>query len=102
MKSLFVLYDDLQDTAPLERHCIAGDSAQCGEVILLVVADRAGLASGFENRLEGLQSRAQSLKGMLAKRGVECSVLLEWGSKKDAALSCAQRENARILNAESL
>ncbi len=110
LKSIFVLHDALQDSGCLEK--IAGGQGGCGQngengmqnnagegVILLVVADRGALASGFEGHLEQLQSRAQSLKGMLASRGVRCEVMLEWGEKNAVAHACAQRENAVILNA---
>ncbi len=111
MKTIFILHDALQDAGCLEK--IAGGQGDCGQkgagkcnggnasesVILLVVADRAALASGFEEHLEQLQNRAQSLKGMLASRGVRCEVLLEWGEKNAVARACSQREIAGILNA---
>ena len=106
-----MLHDALQDASCLEKIASGqgglGQNGDGGEgnagdgegVILLVVADRASLASGFEGHLEQLQNRAQSLKGMLASRGVHCEVVLEWGEKNAIAHACAQRENALILNA---
>ena len=114
---VFVLYGEFQDSSELEAFAagaknggsangngnygsVGGSGSGAGEVVLLVVADKAGVANGFEEKLKALQARAESLKSLLASNGVECRVLLEWGSCRDAALACSQRENAIILNKE--
>lgn len=94
MKSIFVLHDFLQDSSALENVSLADSEG----VIILVVADKGVSAGGFDDHLNALQKKASALQSVLAAKNIPCDVMLEWGSKKDAALAVSQRENGRVLN----
>jgi hypothetical protein len=91
MKGLFVLADESQSIAEALSY-------QGGELVVLVVMDRDTLATDFDSELKALEKRGQEIGTHLRKRGVKCSVQVEWGDKTSAIGNALLREAATLVN----
>jgi hypothetical protein len=91
MPAMFVL--DSEDQATDEASLYSGD-----ELVVLVVLDRATLATDFDNRMAGMERKAHELKKGFEERGGKCRVMMEWGDKLTVVANALQREQASLLN----
>ena len=91
MRSLFVLTDESQ--ALDEAVNFHGE-----ELVVLVVVDKATLATSFDEKMDAMEEKARSLKQELTAKGRKCRVLVEWGDKTQAVANALQREHAQLIN----
>lgn len=91
MPSLFVMTESGQSLDEAEK--FAGD-----ELLMLIIIDRATLATNFEGDMATLEARAGAVRRKLASRGVPCRVVVEWGDKTEVVSNTLIRENAALLN----
>ncbi|MBI5228937.1 hypothetical protein HY991_02415 [Candidatus Micrarchaeota archaeon] len=90
-KGVFLLTNSEQGIEEAER--FDGE-----ELIVLIVIDSSTFATSFDDYMNSLQEKAESVRSISGNKGTLCRILIEWGKRDEVLKNCLDREEAEWIN----